>query len=88
MPKHLPITSNTMAEGTEPTTVTTATVSDMLETDKVIKYCLDKHIKKDVIGEVILRGYTSMVAFKLMDTADLQSPKIPKGPRYLLLHIS
>ena len=78
----------TMAEGTEPTPVTVATVSDMSETDKVIKYCLDNHINKDVIDEVILRGYTSMVAFKLMDISDLQSPKIPKGQRCLLLHIS
>ena len=77
-----------MAEGTEPTPVTLATVSDMSETDKVIIYCLDNHINKDVIDKVVLRGYTSMAAFKLMDISDLQSPKIPKGLRCLLLHIS
>ena len=77
-----------MAEGIDPIPVTLATVSDMSETDKVIKYCLENHINKDVIDEVILRGYTSMAAFKLMDISDLQSPKIPKGQRRLLLHIS
>lgn len=67
---------------------TTARVTEMSEADKVIKYCLENHVNKDVIDEVLDRGFTSLTAFKLMDLTDLQSPKIPKGQRRLLIHIS
>ena len=77
-----------MAEELTLQAVPTATVTDMSESDKVIKYCLQNHIDKEVIDEVLARGYTSMAALKLMDPSDLQSPKIPKGQRRLLMHIA
>ena len=69
-------------------TVGTGTVSDLGDADKVIKYCLENKIDKCVIDELLNRGYTSMEAFKLLDMEDLQTPKIPKGQRRLLIHIA
>ena len=63
-------------------------VSDLSDTDKVINYCLENKIDKDIIDEILVRGYTSMEAFVLLDMADIQSPKIPKGQRRLLVHIA
>ena len=73
--------------GEENLDVSTAALMDMSESDKVIKYCLENHIDKTVIDEILTRGYTSLAAFKLMDASDLQSPMIPKGQQRLLLHI-
>ena len=69
-------------------TVGTGTVSDLGGADKVIKYCLDNKIGKSAIDVILNRGYTSMEAFMLLDMEDLQTPKIPKGQRRLLIHIA
>ena len=71
-----------------PEDIASGSLSNMGEADKVIIFCLKQKIDRADIDEVLIRGYTSLEALALIDIADLQSPKIPKCQRRLLLHVA
>ena len=52
----------------------------------VIKFLLDNNIRREVVKEVLERGFDSLQA--LLDPEDRISQKIPVGQRRLLLHIA
>ena len=66
----------------------TVVVSELCDTDIVIKYCLENKISKTSIDELLKRGFTSLEALQLVEMGDLVGPKIPKGQRRLILHIA
>ena len=65
-----------------------AIVSDLADEDLVINFCLQNKIAKPAIDELLKRGFTSLEALSLVEMADLDAPKIPKGQRRLILHIA
>lgn len=65
-----------------------ATVTDLSDTDIVIKFLLENKVQKTAIDEVIKRGYTSLEALRLVNMKDLNSPLIPLGQRRLILHVA
>ena len=66
----------------------TGTVSDMTDSDLLIKYCLDNKINKTAIDELLKRGFDSLEALKLVNMEDLSSQNIPMGQRRLIFHIA
>ena len=76
-----------MAENIDQTEETVV-LSDLSDSDVVIKYCLENKISKDAIDELLKRGFTSLEALQLVEMGDLVGPKIPKGQRRLILHIA
>ena len=67
-----------MAENIEQTDETVV-VSELSDTDVVIKYCLENKISKDAINELLKRGYTSLKALQLVEMGDLVGPKNPNS---------
>ena len=65
-----------------------ATIGDLSDEDIMIKYCLDNKVKKVAIDELLVRGYDSIEALRLVDFADLGSSKIPIGQRRLIMQIA
>ena len=76
-----------MAENIDQTEETVV-LSDLSDSDVVIKYCLENKISKDAIDELLKRGFTSLEALQLVEMGDLVGPKIAKGQRRLILHIA
>lgn len=62
--------------------------SPITETDTLVKYCLDNHVSRPAVDELVKRGYSSLAALRLVDTEDLVTPKIPAGQRRLIVHIA
>lgn len=56
-----------------------ATKRDMSEADKVIKYCHENHINKDMIDDLFARGYTKRQHSNSWTQVTLSHPKSQKG---------
>ena len=54
----------------------------------VTEFCLANKVSKAATEELLKRGFTSLVALKLVEMDDLSSEKIPKGQRRLIMHIT
>lgn len=65
-----------------------ATITDLSDADRVAKYCLENKIDKQAIDELLARGFTSLEALALIDIEDLNSVKITRGQRRLIMHIA
>ena len=76
-----------MAENIEQTDKTVV-VSELSDTDVVIKYCLENKISKDAIDELLKRGYTSLEALQLVEMGDLVGPKSPRASAALESELS
>ena len=63
-------------------------VSDLIDEDILIKYCLDNKVKKSAIDDLLVREYDSLEALKLVDFNDLNSAKISIGQRRLIMQIA
>ena len=62
--------------------------TDMTNEEIVTQFCLANKVTKTATEELIKRGFMSLEALKLVEMDDLGSEKIPKGQRWLILHIS
>ena len=65
-----------------------AIVMDLSDTDLVINYCLQNKVDKMAVDELLKRGYTSLKALQLIEAEDLSGPKIPRGQRRTIFHIT
>ncbi|MES9882076.1 MAG: hypothetical protein ABW185_14470 [Sedimenticola sp.] len=64
------------------------TVSAMSDSDKMVQFCLMHKVGNQAVEELLKRGYTSLEALQLVVESDLDSPKIARGQRRLILHIA
>ena len=63
-------------------------LTDMTDEEIVTQFCLANKVTKTATEELVKHGFTSLEALKLVEMDDLSSKKIPKGQRWLILHIS
>ena len=55
----------------------TGLVADTSPSEQMIKFCLENNLQREVIEELLDRGFDSLQALSLVDTEDLISQRIP-----------
>ena len=58
-------------------------MSDMTDSNRLIKYCLDNKINITAIDELLKLGFNSLDALKLVNMKDFSSQNIPIGQRWI-----
>ena len=66
----------------------TGHAAEMTPKDTLIKFCLDNDVQKGVINELLEKGFDSINTFKLVESEDIRSQKIPIGQLKLLLYLA